>query len=170
MKNKSIVVGLLLLTAPLMALAIKEDRKAQIDLFADFAEKNDKKGITTLTGSVVISQGSLVIKADRATIHYDGEQITEINCYGKPARFQQQINPNEGLTRGHANTINYKRDSDNILLVENAHVTRADGSTMDSDTIRYGLASEQLNAEGGVHLVIPPTKEEYKKDGKNGDS
>ncbi len=169
MKNKGIIAGLLILAISHVAFAFKQDSNAQIDLFADSAEKNDKMGITTLIGSVVISQGSLVIRADRATIHYDGEQITEINCFGEPARFEQQINPDEDLTKGHANTINYKRNGDNILLVKNAHVTRADGSTMDSDTIQYGLASEQLSAEGGVHLVIPPTTKDDKDD-TDGDS
>jgi lipopolysaccharide export system protein LptA len=46
------------------ALAFPSDRSQPISLVADKATYNDKTGITTYTGNVVIEQGTMKLQAD----------------------------------------------------------------------------------------------------------
>jgi lipopolysaccharide export system protein LptA len=46
------------------AFALPSDRNQQLSLVADRATYNDKTGITTYTGNVVIEQGTMKLQAD----------------------------------------------------------------------------------------------------------
>jgi len=138
--------------------ALPSDKAQPINVSADSAEKDQKTNTTTLIGTVEIGQGSIRIKADKAIIHYQGSQISKIVCYGKPAHFQQQMNPGEGLLIGKADQIHYNQKDNELKLRENANVLKPDGSTLASNSIDYSLTNESMNADGRVQLVIPPNQ------------
>ena len=53
------IVVTALCAASTVALALPSDRSQQISLVADHATYNDKTGVTTYSGNVVIEQGSM---------------------------------------------------------------------------------------------------------------
>src|SRR3990167_2866030 len=64
---------LLLLLTSGMALAEKADRDKPIDLEADSLSVNDAKKISTYTGNVILTQGTLTIRADKLIVREDKE-------------------------------------------------------------------------------------------------
>ena len=145
------------------ALALPSDRLATITVDADRAQINDKTGITEYHGAVVIKQGTLLIEADQVTIYTTDGQVNKIICIGKPAHYQQQPNPEDGLVNAHANTIEYYLDTDVITLIKNARLEQQ-GSTLKGDHINYDLKAELVEARGSdnnqqrVHMVIPASQ------------
>ena len=76
---------LVLLLCSLFAHALEDDRSKPIHVKADTAERDDKRGITTYRGDVVIDQGSLNIAAQEV-IMYGSTSIERIVATGRPAR------------------------------------------------------------------------------------
>jgi lipopolysaccharide export system protein LptA len=142
------------------ALALPSDRQAAITVEADRAQINEKTGITDYQGSVIIKQGSLLIEADQVTIYSTDGQASKIFCFGKPAHYQQQPKPEDGLVNARADTIEYYLDSETITLIKNASLEQQ-GSTLKGDHINYDLKAELVEARGSdnsqqrVHMVIP---------------
>ena len=85
------------------AFAVPSDRNQPISLVADHATYNDKTGVTTYTGNVVIEQGTMKLQADSIVGQLNSQrQLQTINATGRPAKFQQQINAQKGIARGEA--------------------------------------------------------------------
>ncbi|WIO73762.1 lipopolysaccharide transport periplasmic protein LptA [Porticoccaceae bacterium LTM1] len=155
------------------AIALQNDLKERIKAEADLYELNDLEHITTYTGSVIITQGSIRIEADTVTVkwavnHETNERTIEsLTCNGQPARFQQEINPEEGLVVATANTIFYDHSNEKIELTKDANITREDGSLLTSDSILYDLSTGGMSAGKNerVKTVFPPQKQKEEKDG-----
>ncbi len=145
------------------ALALPSDQQATITVEADRAQLNEKTGITTYQGSVIIKQGTLLIEADQVTIYSNQGQASKIICTGKPAHYQQQPKPEDGLVNAYGNTIEYHLDAKTITLIKNASLEQQ-GSTLKGDHINYDLKTELVEARGNtnnqqrVHMVIPASK------------
>ena len=65
------IVGALLLALP--AQAEKADRSKPIHLEADRVTVDDAKQVSTFTGKVVLTQGTLIIRGDRMEVRQDNE-------------------------------------------------------------------------------------------------
>tara|TARA_B110000858_G_C17609654_1_gene383872 strand:- start:132 stop:620 length:489 start_codon:yes stop_codon:yes gene_type:complete len=142
---------------------LPDDIKAPINVVSDRAEKNEKEGTITYEGSVVVRQGSIKINADKVTIITDAVKGDRIVSKGKPARYQQIHNTQDGLVLASANTINYFLKSERIGLIQDASLEQ-NGTTITGDKIDYDLqaeivkASSRENTKQRIEMVIPPTK------------
>jgi len=74
-----------------MVIAKKDDRAQQLGYVAKTAELIDApNSVSTLTGHVRITQGTLLITGDLAKLYLDGDQhISRVVVTGKPAHIQQ---------------------------------------------------------------------------------
>ena len=157
------LLGLLGVLLTSTALALPSDRQATITVEADRAQINEKTGITDYQGSVIIKQGSLLIEAAQVTIYSTDGQASKIICIGKPAHYQQQPKPEDGLVNARADTIEYYLDDETITLIKNASLEQQ-GSTLKGDHINYDLKAELVVARGSdnsqqrVHMVIPASQ------------
>lgn len=61
--KQAALVGLVVLSSSTV-FAIPSDRNQPISLLADRATYNEKTGITTYTGNVIIEQGTMKLQAD----------------------------------------------------------------------------------------------------------
>lgn len=161
------VLGVALATQIGVAVALPSDREQAINIESDRATREDKTGLSIYEGSVTITQGTIQIKADKVTIHHQGDKVNRIVCVGKPAHYQQQPKPEDGLLIANASTIDYHLDTDLINLIGNARVNQQ-GSTLEGERIDYDLKKERVEAHGDstgrqrVRMVIPPNQRESK--------
>ena len=65
------------------AQALPEDRLQAINIESDRASRNDKTGLTIYEGSVVLTQGSINIRADKITVHSKANKVSRIVCIGR---------------------------------------------------------------------------------------
>jgi len=156
-------VALLFLCA--QAFALPEDREQPIKVQAKKLEANRSKNLSVYSGDVIISQGSLQIRADRVEVHGNAEgEISRVIATGKPAHFQQQVQQSQSPVKARARRIEFTVSSDELHLSGEAHVDR-DGNTLTAEKIDYDLKSEQMQAQGQsgdgrVEMIWKPEKKQ----------
>lgn len=149
------------LAAAVQTSALPSDQKQPVTLEADRATFNERTGVTTYSGSVVISQGSIRIEADSLVVNLDSNRsIRDATAQGRPARFQQQIAADKGIARGEGQKILYNAQTGILTLSGRALLTQ-DGASFRGETLRYSMNQGDIEATGSssqrVKLVIPPS-------------
>ncbi|MDE2196121.1 MAG: lipopolysaccharide transport periplasmic protein LptA [Gammaproteobacteria bacterium] len=149
------------------AWALKSDQRQPINIQADHGDfqgdSTTSNGTGVYTGHVLITQGSIRITADTATLHMVNGQIQTADMRGGPATFQQQ--PDSGpLAHGTANEITYDAGKNRIDLLGDARLQQGE-RLLAADVIHYDTDSEHVIASGGktsggrVHITIPPRQQ-----------
>jgi len=162
---KKAVALTLVASLPLVAQALPEDRQQAIEIQSHEAIREEAKGLTVYSGDVLIRQGTIEIAADKVTVINKGNQVVEIVCVGKPARYQQLPKADGTLVVARGNTIQYNLENDMILLLENASLVQEE-ATLTGERIEYDLKQEVIRAKGGkesgkerIRMVIPPSQQ-----------
>ena len=143
--------------------ALPEDRNQPIKVTADSAVQ--QQGSITYKGSVVIVQGTLKIEADTVIVNHVEGRVQKMTATGKPAKLQQQPEPDSGLVHARGLTIIYYQSENRVDLLREAQVER-DGSTVNGDHIEYLVDSEtvrargQRNGDSRVEMVLQPEQSE----------
>ena len=149
----------LLLTMP--AFAAQEERKGAVQIEADQAAFDEKSGITVLTGNVVISQGSMLITADKVTTYRKNDKLIRIISEGSPAQYQQTNSAGKDPVVAKASEIDYLLSDELIELRGAAHLLQG-GSTFSGEEITYNLKNDAMSASGSesgqrrIRLIIDP--------------
>jgi lipopolysaccharide export system protein LptA len=167
----------LLLASGGKAFAEKADRDQPIDLEADTVNVNDAKKISTYTGSVVLTQGSLSIHAEKLIVREDKDGFQHSSSFGNPTTFRQKREGTNDYIQGSAQRIEYDGHLDKVQLYTKAWVKRGD-DVIQGDYIMYDASAEYAevigggtqaatadNPKGRVHAVIRPKS----KSGANAD-
>ena len=165
LKKTVSIVGLC--CASVSAFALQSDRNQAISLLADRATYNDKTGVTTYSGNVVIEQGSMKVYAASIVAQLNkNKQISTITATGRPSKFQQQLESNKGVARGEAQKIIYNAETGILNLIGNAYLYQ-DGASIRSSTLKYSMNKGDIEASGGVsgtgsskgrvQIIIPPS-------------
>jgi lipopolysaccharide export system protein LptA len=138
---------LLALLLPLDSIAKTTDRNQPMDVEADRtdAELGDD-GEAVLTGNVLITQGTLEVGADRATIHRKAGEISQVVLTGAPATLKQ-VNDNGETMNAHAAQIVYTLSSD-LIVLSGAVVIEQPRGTLRGETIKYDLKTGRLDGGG----------------------
>lgn len=158
------------LCMPIMAHALPTDKTQNMKISSGAASIDSKQGVTILSGSVKITQGTLEINADKVTLRYDDKRnIESLVADGLPARFQQQLESDKPLVHAEADKITYTLIKDHLMLDKNAFVEQ-NGATTRGGRIDYNMTSGTVHATGaggssssGVEFVIPPQLTEKKE-------
>ncbi len=163
------LLALMLMTGLFMVISqaqgLPEDRLQAINIESDRASRNDKTGLTIYEGSVILTQGSINIRADKITVHSKANKVSKIVCIGEPAHYHQQPEPDAGLVIARANTIEYHLDRDAITLRKNASLDQ-EGTVLKGEIINYDLKEELIEARGDekgtgrIQMVIPPSQQQ----------
>lgn len=145
------------------AFALPEDANQPIRLTADRATYSERTGITTYSGNVVITQGTLKITAANIIVNLsDDRSITSAVATGSPATFEQVVSAEKGIARGQGSKIDYNAATGIVTLTGNAHLTQA-GASFSGNVIRYSLKVGDVEANAGsgrrVELVLPPNNQ-----------
>ena len=154
------VSTVMLLALPLYSHALPSDANQPIKLLADKATYSERTGVTSYSGSVIITQGSLKMTADNITVNLSqGRSINSAVATGRPATMQQIVTQEKGLAKGQANTIDYNAVTGIVTLTGNARLVQ-NGASFAGNVIRYSLKAGDVEATAGgnqrVELVFPP--------------
>ncbi|WP_448551338.1 lipopolysaccharide transport periplasmic protein LptA [Thalassotalea montiporae] len=134
-------------------LAAKIDLEQEIHISAGRQAGDLKNKIASYLDDVVISQGSLKIKADLVQVFSQKDQ--DVQTYvakGQPATFEQLLEDGSKI-RLQANEIKYEPLTFTITISGNALLTQA-GSEVSGEKIVYNTLTEQLEAEGGSNQSV----------------
>lgn len=151
-----LAVSLTLLAASLslspIALGKSSDRNQPMDVQADSTNAlMEDNSDSTLNGNVVITQGTLEIKSDRAIIHRRAGDIDKVTLTGSPV-VMKQVNDNGEPMNAQASTIVYTLSSDLILLSGSVIINQPRGS-MRGENVKYDLKTGRLDGGGDGNRV-----------------
>ena len=147
----------MLVTSFLLAMqspyALTTDKDQDIEIEADSAELDDKKGITIYRGNVVVIQGSMRITGDIMTVTYiENGDLDTIIVEGKPAHHRQLPDNKDIYDEAEALRMEYYLLKNFIVLINEALVTQ-EGLRFGGNRIEYDTVNSRVKARGKTKTV-----------------
>lgn len=157
-----------LLAAAGSALAERADRDKPMHLEADRVVVDDAKQRSIFEGQVRLTQGTLLIQADRIEVTEDAQGFQHLNASGVPAKFWQRYEGSTEYAEGYGERIEYDTRAGTVDFYGQARVKRGQDEVLGAH-ISYNTKSEVFevrgnsaanapasSATGRVHAVIQP--------------
>ncbi len=168
LNNRSFTLLTLVLSAWLspFCFALPTDRQQPIHVSADSAQIDDNTGITTYKGNVLITQGSLEIRAANVDLYRINDEVSQLIATGSPANFRQQPSLDQAITDAFGEKLDYQVTNQTVTITGKARVEQA-GDTFSGERIVYQMNKAIVNAYSGkgssgqrVQMVIQPKAKE----------
>ncbi|RIX40684.1 MAG: lipopolysaccharide transport periplasmic protein LptA [Rhodocyclales bacterium GT-UBC] len=133
------------------AYAEKADRDKPMQLEANRISIDDAKKVQILEGDVVITKGTMILKADRVVVtedQYGFQKGTAFSGKGGLARFRQKREGKDEYVDGEAERIEYNSNTEIAELFHRAWVRSGDDEVK-GDYIWYDAVSEKYLVTAG---------------------
>ncbi|MFN5883180.1 MAG: lipopolysaccharide transport periplasmic protein LptA [Burkholderiales bacterium] len=139
--------------------AERADRFQPIQVESDRMQYDDIKQVNVFTGQVVLTRGTLVLRADQLVLRQDPEGYAQGTAIGQLARFRQKRDGLDEWVEGQGEEIAYDGKAETLRILRRAQVRRLDGSRLldeiEGASILYDSRSERYTVEGGAARVSP---------------
>ncbi len=158
------------------AHAERADRDKPIQIEARKITIDDAKKIQTLEGDVILTKGTIVIRAERIIITEDRQGFQKGTAFGKagkPARIRQKREGSEEYMEGEAQRIEYNTRNEIAELFHQAWVKNgADhvrgnyilyDSISEKCMVTAGEAADQKTPSARVHAIIQTKKQKQEE-------
>ena len=174
--RRLIPIAVLLLALPAHAEKADKDQPTQIE--ANRMSADDTRRLTIFEGNVVLTKGTIAVRAERIVVRQDAEGFQLTTANGSPVRFKQKQDPKEGEKEGRwmdgeAMRIEIDDRKQTIELFENARVNRGGdevaGNYIFVDqrseffSVAPGKSAKEGQAPGRVRATIQPKAAENAK-------
>ncbi len=153
--------GALLAAAVLSGLpahAERADRAKPVNIEADRLSLDDLKKESVFEGNVQLTQGSLMLRADRVVVRQDGQGFNYAFATGAPAYFRQKREGFDEFIEGFAQRLEYDGKQDKVEMFTEARVKKGIDEVR-GDYISYNAVTEFYEVvgggDGGRHAVQP---------------
>jgi lipopolysaccharide export system protein LptA len=123
-----------------------QDTRQPITIEADRAELDERRGISTYTGNVQLTQGGIQMHAHTLTVYTLEGQLQRIVAEGDPVRYRQQ-RVDEPDVHGNSQRINYDAATRRLLLLDRAELLQGN-NRFSGERIQYDPDAEQVIASG----------------------
>jgi lipopolysaccharide export system protein LptA len=135
-------------TVCLSANADRADSDQPVNVEADSVEIDDQKQEAVFVGNVVLTQGTLMLKADRIIVKQSGSGFQSGIATGKPAYFRQKREGSDDFIEGQAERLVYNGEAEKVELFSNAKLNRG-GDEITGNYISYNAVTEFFEVKGG---------------------
>ena len=140
------------------AHAERADRLQKINIAADQSGQIDLQNqVVVYTGNVVISRGTMVIRAARVEVRQLPSGYYTAVAFGaanKPASFRQKRDGVDEYIDGEAERLEYDGRADVVKFITDAQVRRLRGATpadeIAGNLITYDATTEKMTVSGGA--------------------
>jgi lipopolysaccharide export system protein LptA len=157
-------VAALLALTPLAASAKKSDRQQVMNYWSVKTNAyNAPNTVTTLTGNVKITQGTMLVTGDVAKLYMDdAQQVSRVVVTGTPGHpaHIQELDENNNLMTGDAATLDYDNINGIAVLTGSAVVVQQCRGEFHGDKLTYNQNTSYITGDTGgdglVHGVILP--------------
>lgn len=146
-KNKLLLSAFLLVYMP-ACFPENADREQPLHLESDQVLVDDARMISTFTGNVQLTQGTMLIRGDKIIVKQDKDGFKHGTMYGDPASFRQKIEGMDEYVEGKGERIEYDTRAEVIDFYEQAHVKRG-LDVLRGEHITYNIKTEIFNASSG---------------------
>ena len=171
------LLGIALCAAfPLLAEKGDKDKPTQIE--ANRMSADDTRRMNIFEGNVVLTKGTIAVRADRIVVRQDAEGFQYTTATGTPVRFKQKQDPKEGEKEGRwmdgeALRIEIDDRKQTIELFDSARVNRGGDEVAgnyiyvdqrsDFFSVSSAKGGREGTAPGRVRATIQPKADEARK-------
>lgn len=139
-----------------------DDTNKPVNIEADRGSYDDLKQLAVFTGNVVMTRGSLAIRADRVEVKQTPEGFQYGSAFGnndRLATFRQKRPGLEQYIEGYGNRIDYDGQNDIVTLNQRAQMRRLEGGNVFDEisghTITYNNRTDVYNVVSGASATNP---------------
>jgi lipopolysaccharide export system protein LptA len=129
------------------AFAEKADRDKPINYQADSGDVNVQTKVGTLTGNVILTQGTLTIHADKIVFRQNADNSVSATAWGNPLTFREKRDGVDEYYEGVAQRAEYDGTKRFLELFDRA-LLRKGNDEIRSNYISYNADTEYFKAEG----------------------
>lgn len=167
-RRLSLALALSALVLMSAAHAEKADRDKPVNIESNRADYNDATKVSTFTGNVVLTKGTIRITGDRLVLTQVGRNAQTATVTGNQATFRQKRDGMEQYIHGMAGQINYDTRTEKVTLTGRARLERQNCNQpvdeITGGTIVYSASTETFSVDGQqrgerpgrVRIVIQP--------------
>lgn len=157
-KNRLLPALLLMLCAQ-AGHAERADRDKPVNLEADQVLIDDAQQISTFTGNVQLSQGTLLIRGDKIVVVQDKDGFKVGTAYGNTASYRQKREGLDEYVEGYGERIVYDTRAETVDFYVRARVKR-DLDEVRGEHITYSAKTEifQVNSGPATSADAPPKR------------
>jgi lipopolysaccharide export system protein LptA len=150
------------------AHAEKADKDKPTEIESNRMMSDEARRMSIFEGSVVLTKGTLVVRADRLVVRQDADGFQHVTATGDPVRFRQKADSKDGREGawidGEAMRMEIDEREDKVQLFDRARVSR------DKDVVRgnyifldqrsgfYSVTGGVDAPQGRVRAVLQPKK------------
>jgi lipopolysaccharide export system protein LptA len=139
--KQGLCAGLCAALLSFSAHAEKADREKPIHLEADTVTIDDIKKVSVYQGNVILSQGTMLVRADWVQVTQNAEGLDKVNATGRPVAFRQKMDGSEEYIEGFADRVEFDGVTRQLELIGQARLRRG------SDELRGKQISYNANTE-----------------------
>jgi len=129
--------------------ADRADSEKPLYLESDQVLIDDANKISTFTGNVQLTQGTMLIRGDKIVVKQDKDGFKHGTIYGNTAVFRQKREGMDEYVEGNAERIEYDTRAEAINLYGQAHVKRGLDDVR-GEHITYNLKTEIFQVSSGI--------------------
>lgn len=146
------------LLLPASGHAEQADRNKPINLEADTVTLDDASKVSIYQGNVQLTQGTLLIRADKLVVKEDSAGMQHATAYGNPASFRQKREGSNEYIEGYGLRIEYDARAEKAELFTQARMKRNQDEVR-GNYISYDAKTEFFQVIGGGKEAAAPGKE-----------
>jgi len=150
-----IVAFVVFVPARIVSAQNSEDRKQDINYSANSADMNYQAKSGKLFGNVIITQGTMTIRADRIEFKQNADNSVSATAYGNPITFRQKREGVDEYFEGYAQRAHYDGEKSLLELFDRALLKRGQDEIR-SNYISYNTKTELFKAEGRPDAPATP--------------
>lgn len=135
--------------------AASDDKKQPINYSANSGDVNYQTKIGNLSGNVVITQGTMTIRADRIVFKQNADNSVSATAHGNPITFRQKRDDVDEYFEGYAQRAEYDGEKEFLELFDRALLKRGTDEIR-SNYISYNTRTELFRAEGRPDAPASP--------------
>lgn len=137
--------------------AERADRDKPIHLEADQVRIDDAQQVSTFTGNVKLSQGTLLIRGDKIVVTQDQDGFKHGTAYGNTASFRQKREGLDEYVEGYGERIEYDTRAETVDFYVRARLKRELDEVL-GEHIIYNAKTEIFQVNGGTSTESTPPK------------
>lgn len=159
-RSARLVVAAASALAASLAVALPEDRNQPIHLEAGRGQLDQKTGISVYEGNVTISQGSMRLTADTATIYVKDSSFQRMDATGNPASLRYKSAADKPEIQGTSKRVEYDVASGKVIMTGTVRVVQGQ-DVFNGERLEYDLKDDVIRAKGAgengrIQFTIQP--------------
>jgi lipopolysaccharide export system protein LptA len=151
----ALLLTLAFASLPSLVAAEKTDREQPINFSGNTGGYNYQTKNGALSGNVIITQGTLSIRADRIDFRQNADNSLSATAHGNPVTFRQKRDGYDEYYEGYAQRIEYDGSKQLVELFDRALLKRGQDEIR-SAYISYNAVTELFKAESRDAATTTP--------------